>query len=554
LENLLRKRDERPIFPVIFGHIAELCSLQLSKICSRSPTPSLRPPIRHTLLALCAALTLSACTTLGPDYEEPDVAWLQGWQTDLYGQIGDPQQQGEVDLSFWWRLFDDPVLNGLIETAKLENPSLQIAGLRILESRARLGIARSNLYPQSQTADGAVTYINSRQSGRGGQSLTDYQAGVGFGWELDFWGKFQRGVESADAAYFASITNQQDVLVLLSAQVAGLYFSYRTILLRIVIARKNAEIQKRSLDITERLFRGGQAPELDLQQAKTQYLATVSIIPSLQISRTQLANALGALLGRAPGDMPELAGLRGQLPNVAPLRINDVPARLLLRRPDIRTAAWQVAAQSAQIGIAEADFYPAVTLLGSISWSGSSLSASPNTATLGIGPSFTWNIFDHGRISNNVRVQDARLQQAIESFQNTVLQAAREIDDAAITVVKTDERSDTLGESVGAAERSLVLANTLYVEGYADFQRVLAAQRAVFSQAETELSNQEDHISAIISLYKAIGGGWPDTPVEQLIPASMRETMETRSDWGNLLTAPLPVRKLDTASDSGILP
>jgi outer membrane protein TolC len=236
------------------------------------------------------------------------------------------------------------------------------------------------------------------------------------------------------------------------------------------------------------------------------------------------------------------------------LRINDVPARLLLRRPDIRSAAWQVAAQSAQIGIAEADFYPAVTLLGSISWSGSSLAASPNTATLGIGPSFTWNIFDYGRISNNVRVQDARLQQAIESFQNTVLQAAREIDDAAIVVVKTDERQETLGESVRAAERSLVLANTLYVEGYADFQRVLAAQRAVFSQAETELSNQEDHINAIISLYRAIGGGWPDTPVEQLIPATTRETMETRSDWGDLLTAPLPVRKLDTASDSGILP
>jgi len=336
--------------------------------------------------------------------------------------------------------------------------------------------------------------------------------------------------------------------------VSELYFAYRSTLLSIEIANKNAEIQKRSLEITERLFRGGQASELDLQQAKTQYLATLSGIPNLEISKTQLANALGALLARAPGDLPELAGLRGELPKVTPLRINEVPARLLIRRPDIRTAAWQVAAQSAQIGIAEADFYPAISLLGNISWSASSLNASPNSATLGLGPSFTWNIFDHGRISNNVRVQDARLQQAIESFQNTVLQAAREIDDAAIAVVKTYEQRTTRSAAVRSSERSLALANTLYVEGYADFQRVLDAQRAVFAQAENELSNQSNHLSAIISLYKAIGGGWPETPVEQLIPQTTRETMNARSDWGDLLSAPLPVRTLNAASNSRALP
>ena len=255
------------------------------------------------LAALAAAGLLAACTTLGPDYQEPEVAWLADWQTDLYGQLRDPQRQSDVDLSFWWQVFDDATLNGLIETARRENPDLQIAGLRILESRAQLGIAGSNLYPQLQQVNGAATYIDSRQSGGAvdnDNSSTAYQAGFDIGWELDFWGRFQRGVESADAAFFASITNQQDVQVLLAAQVADLYFSYRTTRALIDIARKNAEIQKRSLDITERLYKGGQQSELDLQQAKAQYLTTLSTVPPLEIRLTQTRNALATLLARPP--------------------------------------------------------------------------------------------------------------------------------------------------------------------------------------------------------------------------------------------------------------
>jgi len=225
-----------------------------------------------------------------------------------------------------------------------------------------------------------------------------------------------------------------------------------------------------------------------------------------------------------------------------------------MRRPDIRAAAWQVAAQSAQIGIAEADFYPHISLTGSIGWSGNSLSASPDTGTLVVGPAMTWNIFDHGRIENNVRVQDARLQQLIEQYQDTVLQAAREIDDAAISVVKTAEQQQILEQSVNAAKRSLVLANSRYREGYADFQRVLDAQRSLFSQAERELVNQGSHVSAVVALYKALGGGWLDIPVQQLIPKQMRDTMQQRSDWGDLLNSPLPADLPASLSATGTLP
>src|SRR5688572_22764031 len=229
-----------------------------------------------TPVVFVTVLVLTACTTLGPDYEEPEVAWLSNWQSDLYGQVGRPEQQAELDVRFWWRLFNDPVLDELIETARRENPTLRIAGLRILESRAVLGIASSNRYPQLQQASGAVNYVDSRerggQAGDRDQSFTTYRAGFDVGWELDFWGRFRRGIESAEAGFFASITAQQDVQVLLSAQVADLYFAYRTTLLRIEIARENAAIQKRSFEITEKIYESGQGSELDLQQAKTQYL------------------------------------------------------------------------------------------------------------------------------------------------------------------------------------------------------------------------------------------------------------------------------------------
>ena len=475
--------------------------------------------------------------------------WLQDWQPTLYDPAADSEQ---ADLGFWWRQFNDPALNRLIEAARRDSISLTIAGLRILESRAQLGIAGSTLYPQVQQATGAVSYVNTQQRGgalgNDSQSLASYQAGFNLSWELDFWGRFKRGIESADAAFFASLANQQDLQVLLSAQVADLYFSYRTTQMRIRIARENASLQKRSYEITERIFASGGDSELDLQQAKTQYLATLSTIPQLEGALHQTRNALCVLLGRPPEELPELATSEPELPGIEPRRIQGIPAQLLLRRPDVRSAAWQVATQSAQIGIAEADYYPAISLLGSIGWSGSSLSASSDTGSLAIGPALRWNLFDHGRIANNVRLQDARLQQLIESYQDSVLQAAREIDDAAINLVKTAEQEVILEETVESSQRALDIANIRYREGYSGFQRVLDAQRALFSQAERQVVNHGSHIAAVIALYKGLGGGWQETPIEQLIPDRTRNQMGERSDWGDLLDVPLPDSLLTPAS------
>jgi len=226
----------------------------------------------------------------------------------------------------------------------------------------------------------------------------------------------------------------------------------------------------------------------------------------------------------------------------------------LTRRPDIRTAAWQVAAQSAQIGVAEAEYYPAISVFGTIGWSGSDLSGSSDTSSFIIGPSFTWNILDYDRIENNVRIQDARLQQLIEQYQNLVLQAAKEVDDAAYSLLKTNEQKLIVVQSVNASQRALELANIRYREGYSDFQRVLDAQRAMFTQAESQLLNQATYIAAVISLYKSMGGGWTEMSNDQLISARVKETMQERTDWGDLLTVPifLPANNASTNESEAV--
>ena len=510
----------------------------------------------RTPLVLLGILLVNGCTVLGPDFQEPEVAWLEDWRTTAFPTSTDTEKEQAVALKLWWKLFNDPVLNQFIEDVNRNNLPLRIAGLRILESRAVLGIAGSSLYPQLQQATGALAYVNNSQHGGTSldrsQSFTNYQLGFNLSWELDFWGKFKRGIESADAAFFASIENQHDLQVLLNAQLTDLYFAYRTTQARITIAHDNAELQKRSYEITEQLYTQGQQSELDLQQARTQYLATLSTIPELESTLIRARNAIAVLLGRPPGELSELVEDGYQLPTVGADNIKQIPARLLIRRPDIRAAAWQVAAQSAQIGIAEADFYPAISLLGSIGLTGQNQSSSPDIFNLTMGPSLRWNIFDHGRIQNNVRVQDARLQQLIENFQETVLQAARQVDDATITVVKTAETDKLVTESVAAARRSLDIANLRYSEGYADFQRVIDAQRAYFTQTERQIVNHSAHISAVISLYKSLGGGWETASIDTLIPDETMKTMQQRTDWGDLLTAPIdtnPVPVNEASSD-----
>jgi outer membrane protein, multidrug efflux system len=493
-------------------------------------------------VVLAGTALLSACTTVGPDFTRPQVpAWLADWTGgSLESLNADRRGPRNAQLQDWWRTFNDPVLERLVAEAQRVNPNVRTAGLRIMEARAQLGIAGSTLYPQVQQATGDLLWVGEQRTGARDTSALTFSAGFQIGWELDFWGKFRRSIESADAGYLASIAQYDDVQVLVAAQAASLYCSIRTFEARLVIARENAAIQRRSLEIAEQLFKGGADSELDVQQAKAQYLGTLSTIPQLQGSLRQTQNALSVLLARAPGPLPEMAAGHDVIPQAELDVIVDMPAQMLRRRPDVRAVEMQLAAQSALIGVSVADLYPSISLFGSIGLSATSLGGSARALSWAIGPTLVWNVFDHGRLTNTVLLQDARFQQLYEQYQDAVLRAAREVDDAAVGFATTGEQIVLLVEGVKAAQRSLDIANLQYQEGLTDFQRVLDTQRAFFGLQEQLVSSRGSLTQNLIALFKAMGGGWEQGRSRPVIDAQTRETMGERSDWKGLLAAPLP--------------
>ncbi|TDG04589.1 TolC family protein [Paraburkholderia guartelaensis] len=481
---------------------------------------------------------------VGPDFQPQHESWSEHWSSASIEQVTSiaPRPNEQPDAREWWRVFGDENLEQLIAAADANNSDLKIAALRVIEARAQLGIALAGRYPQVQQANADVlASARKRHDGFDPRSGAYIQYGLGFsiGWELDFWGRFSRAIESADASFFAAQDNREDALVLVHAQVADTYFTLRTTEARLRIARENAQLQKRSYDITQKLFKSGETDELDLQQAKTQYLGTLSSIPVFESQIAVARHALSVLLGRPPGPLPELdvqPAKAGFVPLIDHAVLQDVPAKLLLRRPDVRAAEQKMAAQSALIGVAKADLYPSISLVGTLAWSASSLAGAPSTLGVAAGPSITWNLFDHGLITNNVRVQDARLQQLIVAYQETVREAAREADDAATALSAALQRDTILNDAQGAAQRSLTLANTIYREGYSDFQRVLDAQRALSAQQDAFVVNRGNAVSSLIALYKAVDGGWDlDQP---LIDPATRAQMQRRTDWGDLLDEP----------------
>jgi multidrug efflux system outer membrane protein len=467
------------------------------------------------------------------------VPWLDGWHAGSPPTpASPPAEAGAPDE--WWHIFDDRVLDQIVIEAQRLNPGARTAGARILEARAQLGIAGSGRYPQVQQVTGDVLRVGEDAAD---EPRTDYTASslaFDVAWELDFWGRYRRAIEAADAAYFASIAQYDDIQVLVAATTASLYATIRTTELRLRITHENAALQQRSLEITEELFTSGNESELDVQQARSLYLGTIATIPELESGLRQAQNALSVLLARPPGPLPEMAVTPEQIPEASLEVIVDVPADLLRRRPDVRAAEMQLAAQSALIGVSEAALYPSFALVGSVGLSDTSLAGSSSTLDWAAGPALVWNIFDYGRLKNDVLVQDARFQQLYEIYQDTVLRAAREVDDAAVAFANNRAQVDILEQAVQAARRSLDIATIQYREGMVDFQRVLDSQRALFSQQERLVAVRGSVAQSLIALYKAMGGGWQAGRGRPAVDEATREVMERRSNWKGVTGAPLP--------------
>ena len=492
------------------------------------------------LAAALATLLASGCAAVGPDFERPEVAWLDDWvvSPELATALSPPTAAVPDDT--WWQVFRDPALDAVVAEAQRSNPSVRVAGSRIMEARAQLGVAGSAMYPQLQQLSAQAFRVGQDTSDAPSQSYGSYGAAFDVAWEMDFWGKFRRGIEAADASYFATIAQYDDVQVLVAAQAASFYTSIRTIEQRLRIAHENAALQKRSLEITERLFASGNESELDVQQAKTLYLGTIATIPELEGALRQAQNALGILLGRPPGPLPEMATGRELIPEAGLEVIVDMPADLLRRRPDVRAAEMQLAAQSALIGVSRAALYPSIALFGTVGISSTSQDDSATTLNWAGGPALSWNVFDYGRLKNQVLVQDSRFQQLYEVYQDTVLRAARELDDAAVSFATGRSQVDLLEQAVQAARRSLDIASLQYQEGLVGFERVLDSQRSLFAQQERLVTTRGGVTQSLVSLYKAMGGGWQGGRSREVLDEATRETMLERSNWKDLLTAPLP--------------
>lgn len=496
------------------------------------------------LLAAFLVLTVAGCTTLGPDYKSPEALeadkWLDQDNTDV--------KTDSVDLKNWWKVFNDPVLDELIDKALGQNPSLQVAGLRILEARAQLGIAKGSLYPQSQSVFGSAQQVGLSEnipisSLAADDSYSLYQAGFDVGWELDFWGRFRRGLEAADANLQASVSNYQEALVTLTAEVARTYVNIRIFEDRIRLAENNIELQQRSLRIAEVRFRNGATTALDVEQAKSNLANTQALLPQLRQGLRQSKNSLSILLGLLPG---EIDGLLGDGPGVIPVPPQQVaiglPAELLRRRPDVRRAEYVAAIESARIGIARTELYPHFSLFGSIGFQSSDAGESNDlfsskSLAHAVGAGFSWDILNYGRLKNNVRAQDAVFQQALVRYQDTVLQAYREAEDGVNGFLETQVEVEYRDASATAALRSVRLANTQYREGAVDFQRVVDSERFLVQQQDQLVKAKGDIVLNLVSTYKALGGGWEVDEDHQIVPEATLQIMRERTDWGDMLPA-----------------
>jgi len=510
------------------------------------------PSGRLLELALIIVFLLSGCIKVGPDFHRPESAVSPEWI-----EAGDERVRNvSADYRAWWRAFNDPVLDRLIDRAYRENLTLRIAGVRVLEARAQLGIAIGRIFPQTQQASGSVERIRTSQSSPQAVAPFVYsqdQIGVNASWELDFWGRFRRSIESANATWLATVADYDNAMVSLTADVANSYITIRTLEKRIAIARENLETEKESLRLTEARFRFGVVTQLDVEQARTILNNTFATIPSLETQLRQQEDALCVLLGIPPRDLTDLLKGSSEIP-VSPPRISaGIPADLLRRRPDIRSAEYQAAAQSAQIGVAKADLYPAFSLNGifgflssNVDRSGSVLGGGGENSELSkilqwknrmfqIGPSFQWNILNYGQITNSVRLQDARFQELLITYQNTVLSAQQDVEDNLAAFLRAQERARYLALSTSAARNAFDLAAKQYRQGIVDFTTVLVAQQSLLTTQDNLAVALGNISSGLVGVYRSLGGGWEIREGKDLVPPAVRKEMTGRTDWGELL-------------------
>jgi NodT family efflux transporter outer membrane factor (OMF) lipoprotein len=451
---------------------------------------------------------------VGPNYERPEAPVAAQWID--YQRDAAAEQRPATELVRWWSAFEDPVLDSLISDAYQQNLTLRLAGERIAEARAVRGIAVGNLFPQTQELAGGYTANKASEEVANPpreQWFREAELGVNLSWELDFWGRFRRSIEAADAALDASVAEYDDVTVVLLADVASNYIRYRITQERLFLARKNLQIQQDSYDLADDKFRNGAVTERDAQQAKQALEQTRSSIPELEAQLRRTSNALCVLLGIPPQELGQRLGDTGFIPAGRLDWELGIPADLLRRRPDVRRAERLAALESAQIGIAKADLYPRFSLAGSVGVRSEHLDSqfdlNDSLSAFG-GPVFRWDLLNYGRITSSVAAEEAQFRQAVLRYQDAVLRANREAEDAIVTHFKSLEQAQYLQESVVAARRTVEITRDQYSQGAIDFTPVFLFETTLTSQEDALARVRGDSALALVDLYRSLGGGWDE--------------------------------------------
>lgn len=462
---------------------------------------------RILLTSLASVFLLSACSAVGPNYQKPEIDVPDKWRLTKDKSV----TPRATVVKHWWEVFKDPLLTELIAEASLNNLDVRIAMARVEEARARLGVVVGDKYP---VVDAKAEAGVSRDSEFLGNPLdlnhTKFSVGMDASWELDFFGRVRRSIEAGAADLQAVEESRIDVAITLYAEVAKTYLTIRSLQARLAAATGNIKSQKNILYLTQKKFKHGLATDLDVAQAQRILASSEAALPPLRIELNQAINNMGVLLGRHPGDLYEKLDKAKKIPAPPSTVAVGVPYDLIRRRPDIRKAERELAAQTARIGVATAELYPSFSLTGSISLGASDIGDLFNgkAHAYSFGPSMRWNIFNRDRIKQQIKVEDALTEQALLSYESTVLNALNEVENAIVAFLGQKAQYEAQKRAAKAARRNLSLAMKLYQDGLADFQDVLDAQRAVFEFENDVAAAEGDAAINVVRLYKALGGGW----------------------------------------------
>jgi NodT family efflux transporter outer membrane factor (OMF) lipoprotein len=472
----------------------------------------------HRPLVLGAVLVGLACftaCTVGPDYSPPVVTVPDVWETKAVEGV----EEGHATIQTWWTNLDDPELVDLLKRAEAANLDLEVAVARIREARAQHRIAKGEWSPEidAQGNAGAQELSESSFGPLGGQTIENYNLGVGFSWEIDVFGRIRRSVESATAAFEATIEDYRDVLVVLLAEVATNYVDAVTLQERIELAEANVRTQQESLQLTQDRFDAGLTSALDVAQAESNLANTEASIPPLEAQLNAALNRIAVLLGENPGSVHDELQGKTDIPRPPDEAVVGIPADVVRQRPDIRRAERDLASQTARIGVAVADLYPRFSLTGFLGLDSGDIGdlVDGDSVAWSVGLPFLANLFDGGRRRGRIQVEEARTDQLLSIYKLTVLVALEEVEDALVSYAKEKVRRDRLARAVDASQRSVELVRTQYLAGLTNFQNVLDSERSLTNQQDDLAESEGRVITNLITLYRALGGGWTSDPTNE---------------------------------------